>query len=83
MKTISTTNARKHFKDLIDFVSETGGVVGIGRRDDIAAIMLKFPRDYNQNLNDISNINSYSESFSFLEHEPDIYTVNDLKKRYA
>jgi len=83
MKTISTTNVRKHIKTLIDEVREHGEVIGIGRRNKIEALILKFPNDYNKELSDITNVNSYSESFSFLDKEPELYSVNDLKKKYV
>jgi len=31
----------------------------------------------------ISQINEKSESFNFLEDEPDIYSISDLKKSYV
>ena len=83
MKTISTTEARKHIKTLIDLVRDTGNVVAIGRHDAPEAILMKYPRDYNKELNTITNINTNSESFSFLQNEPDLYSREDLKKRYA
>jgi hypothetical protein len=82
MKTISTTEARKNIKTLVDLVRETGAVFAIGRRDRPEAILMKFPRDYNKELNEITNINAYSGSFSFLEQEPDLYSMDDLKKKY-
>ncbi|MBI2577907.1 MAG: type II toxin-antitoxin system Phd/YefM family antitoxin [Candidatus Wildermuthbacteria bacterium] len=83
MKTISTTEARKNIKTLVDAVRETGAVYAIGRRNKPEVLLMKFPRDYNKELNGITNVNAYSESFSFLEKEPDTYSVNDLKKKYA
>lgn len=83
MKTVSTTNARKHIATLINEVRETGEVIGIGRRKKIEALLIKFPHNYSKNVSDITNINTYSQSFDFLEDEPDLYTVDDLKKRYV
>jgi PHD/YefM family antitoxin component YafN of YafNO toxin-antitoxin module len=83
MKTITTTEARKNMKTLVDLVKETGVVFAIGRRDKPEALLVKFPRDYNQELNEITNMNAYSESFSFLKEEPDLYSAKDLKKIYA
>ena len=31
---------------------------------------------------DIQNLTSVSKAFEFLENEPDLYSVNDLKIRY-
>ncbi len=83
MKTISATNARKELGKLISHVRETGEVVAIGRHDDYEALLVKFPLHYNKTVPDITNINTYSESFSFLKNEPDLYSLQDLKKRYA
>ncbi len=83
MKTISTTEARKNIKTLVDVVRETGAVYAIGRREKPEVLLVKFPRDYNQELNEITNTNAYSESFTFLDGEPDLYSVGDLKKKYA
>jgi len=83
MKVVTTTNARKNISAIIDRVKYRGEVFGIGRRDSIDAIVLKFPEMYNRALNDITNINTYSKSFDFLKDEPNLYSPADLKKRYA
>jgi hypothetical protein len=83
MKTLTTTNARKQLAALVNSVRESGDVFAIGRRNKPEVLLIKFPTEYNAELNDITNINAYSESFSFLENEPDIYTIVDLKKRYV
>lgn len=83
MKTITTTNARKQIAKLIDAVRNSGDVFAIGRRDKPEALLIKYPTEYNPELSDITNINTYSESFSFLEEEPDIYSTDDLKNKYV
>ena len=83
MKTITTTNARKQIAKLVETVRETGDVYAIGRRNRPEVLMIKFPTEYNQEVSEITNINTYSESFNFLDDEPDMYTVSDLKKRYV
>lgn len=83
MKTITTTNARKQIAKLIDSVRETGDVYAIGRRNRPEVLLMKFPSEYNAVVNEITNINTYSESFSFLDAEPDLYTTVDLKKSYV
>ena len=83
MKTISTTEARKNMKSLVDLVKEKGVVFAIGRRDEPEVLLIKFPRNYNKKLSEITSMNTYSESFSFLEEEPDTYSLDDLKKKYA
>ena len=83
MKIITTTNARKQIAKLVSVVKETGDVFAIGRRNRPEALLIKFPTEYNAELSDITNINTYSESFSFLEMEPELYSVADLKKRHV
>lgn len=80
MKTITSTDARKKFKSLIEAVKETGEVFAIGRHKHLDAVLIKFPKDYNPKLNEITNINAYSSSFDFLADEPDLYSMADLKK---
>ena len=83
MKIITTTNARKQIAQLINTVRDTGDVFAIGRHNRPEVLLIKFPAEYNDNLNVITNVNAYSESFSFLKQEPDLYSVNDLKKSYV
>jgi len=83
MKIVTTTNARKQIAKLIETVRETGDVFAIGRRNQPEVLLIKFPSEYNRDLNDITNVNTYSESFSFLDKEPELYSVTDLKKKYV
>jgi hypothetical protein len=83
MKVITTTNARKNISSIIDRVRMHGEVFGIGRRNSIDALIIQFPGAYNKELNDITNINTLSHSFDFLNEEPEAYSIADLKKRYV
>lgn len=83
MKIFTTTNARKQIAKLINAVRETGDVFAIGRRNQPEVLLIKFPTQYNLEVNDITNINTYSESFSFLDNEPELYSAADLKKSYV
>lgn len=83
MNVITTTDARKQISTLINRVKIHGEVFGIGRRDSIDALIIPFPQAYNKNLNEITNINAMSHSFDFLNDEPELYSVTDLKKRYV
>ncbi len=83
MKTVSTTNVRKEISRMVSHVRETGAVFAIGRRDVPEALLIKYPTDYTSEVSDITNINTYSDSFNFLTDEPDLYTIDDLKKKYA
>lgn len=37
-------------------------------------------REIHTQISDITKINASSSSFDFLKEEPDIYSINDLKK---
>jgi hypothetical protein len=83
IQTLSTTKVRDNISDIVNTVYNTGKSIVIGRRDNPEAIIIPFPKDFNPKLSEITNINTYSHSFSFLKKEPDIYSVLDLKKKYA
>jgi len=83
MKTISTTNARKDISKLINHVRETGSVFAIGKRNNPEVLMIKYPTEYNKEVSDITNINTYSGSFDFLSKEPDLYSIDDVKKKHV
>lgn len=83
VKTITTTEARKKIADLVNHVRETGEAFAIGRRNKPEVLVIKFPTAYNASFNEITNVNAQSESFAFLEDEPDIYSLADLKKHYV
>ena len=80
MKIISTTEARKRISDLLDAVVTSSASFVIGRHDTPEAVLVKFPTNYRSDVSDITNINSYSNSFDFLKNEPDIYSLDDIKK---
>lgn len=83
MKVLTTTNLRKNIAEVISRVRYDNQVYGIGRHQKIEALIIKFPDHYNPNLNEITNFNANSSSFDFLFDEPDLYSLKDLKKRYA
>lgn len=83
MKQLSTTEMRNHISEVIDEVRYHNQIFGVGRRDKIEVIIMKYPENLNKNLNDLTNFNANSSSFDFLDEEPDIYTREDLKKSYV
>jgi ribosome-interacting GTPase 1 len=83
MKLLTTTNARKKIKEIVNRARYRGEVFAIGRRNEIDAVLIGFPQAYNDSLSDITNVNAYSKSFDFLAKEPDIYSIADLKRRYV
>jgi len=44
--------------------------------------IIKFPDNFNKDLSIETNINSNSSSFDFLKKEPELYSLDDLKKKY-
>ncbi len=83
IKTLSTTEFRKNISGIINTIIEKRQSLVIGRRDTPEAVIIPFPKNFNSNLSEILNINAYSESFSFLDNEPDIYSAKDVKKKYV
>lgn len=81
MLTYSTTEARKNFSEIVNQVKYKKQVVALGRNNRIEAFIVP-NAEYSEDVN-ISAINAHSPSFSFLENEPDLYSLADLKKRYA
>lgn len=80
LQILSTTQARDILPALIAKVKETSKVFIIGRRNNPEAILMRYPTEYSVNASDIANINAYSNSFDFLNDEPDIYTVKGKNK---
>jgi len=80
MKILTTTQARKHIAQIINTIRETGEVFAIGRRNRPEALFIKYPLAYSREVGEITNINTYSESFSFLEDEDELYSLSDIKK---
>lgn len=83
MKIITTTIARKNIGKMLNRVKYYGDVFGIGRRNSIDALLIKFPSAYNEELNDITNVNANSRSFDFLAKEPEVYSLADVRKKYV
>ena len=45
--------------------------------------LVQSPPIHSKDVNDITNVNAHSKSFDFLLGEPELYSVFDLKKKYA
>lgn len=83
MKIISTTTVRKNMSDMLDAVVADGANFVIGRHKEPEAVLIKFPSLYRSDVSDITNINSYSNSFDFLKDEPELYTLEDIKIKHV
>lgn len=77
----STTEARKHFSEIVDRVKYEKIIISVGRHDKQEVLIVPKP-ELSEDL-PISEINAQSGSFKFLEDEPDLYSLKDLKKRYV
>lgn len=82
MKIISTTIARKQLGHLIETVKERNSVFGIGRRNRVEAILIKYPDYINSLLDPWTQFAANSGSFDFWANEPELYSVKDVKRRY-
>ena len=74
---------RKDISEIMNEVKYKDRVFGIGRRDKIEAIIIKYPENLNKKCCEITNANANSASFDFLENEPDLYSIDDIKRKYA
>ncbi|MBI3459109.1 type II toxin-antitoxin system Phd/YefM family antitoxin [Candidatus Azambacteria bacterium] len=80
IKTLSTTEARERMSNLVNTVTTSHKSIVIGRRNVPEVVLIPFPICWNGKFSEITNINAYSKSFDFLTHEPEIYSVKDIKK---
>ncbi len=80
MFTYSTTQARAKFSELINQVKYQKIIIAIGRNKKAEVLITPIPENYDI---PITEINTQSSSFDFLADEPDLYTMNDLKKQYV
>ena len=83
MKIVTTTNARKNIGTIVNRVKYHGEIFAIGRRNSIDALLIQFPEIYNEDVNEITNVNAHSKSFDFLANDPELYSTSDVKKKYV
>lgn len=83
IKTLSTTEVRERISDLVNIVSTSRKSIVIGRRNVPEVVLIPFPNLWNGKLTEITNINAYSKSFDFLASEPELYSIKDIKSKYA
>jgi len=74
---------RKNLSEIINQVKYRGQVFGVGRRDNVEVIIMKYPENFNKELSEITNANANSASFNFLKDEPELYNTDDLTKKYV
>ncbi|MFA6024018.1 MAG: hypothetical protein WC777_02265 [Candidatus Gracilibacteria bacterium] len=81
MRHYTTTEARKHLSEIVSQVRYQKIIISIGRREEEEVLVV--PRITLNEALPITEMNAQSTSFQFLEDEPDIYSMKDLKKRYV
>lgn len=80
MKVYSITEARKLLGELVSRVKYTRQAIALGKHGRADVFLVSCGGDDNIPL---TEMNAASESFRFLEEEPDLYSREDLKKRYV
>jgi len=91
IKKISAMKARQNLGSLMNSISLKGDEVIIERAGKPMVAMIPVKRFFEltkQKLEmsedlPMAEINANSGSFDFLEDEPDLYSIDDLKKRYV
>lgn len=81
IKHYTTTEARKNLSKIVNQVHYQKVVVSIGRRNEEEVLLI--PKLSVDESIPVSEMNAGSPSFAFLEEEPDLYSLADLKKRYV
>lgn len=81
MKIYTTTQARSHFAEIVNQVKYQKIVIAIGRHKKCEVLIVPAP-DLSEKI-PVTQMNAASSSFDFLKDEPDLYSLNDLKKRYV
>lgn len=81
MRHYTTTEARKHLSEIVNQVRYQKIIISIGRRTEEEVLVI--PKVTLDETLPISEINTQSSSLHFLEEEPELYSLKDLKKRYV
>lgn len=74
------TEARKRLGELVNMVKYQKQVIALGKNGKAEVFIVAIPQEEDIPIMDIC---AQSTSFSFLDDEPDIYSVDDLKERYV
>ena len=79
----SITEGRKSLGEIINIVKYQQKLIGIGKGKKVDVLVIPYKDMENTEDIPVTQINSESDSFSFLANEPDIYSLDDLRKRYV
>ncbi len=80
MKVISITEGRKKLGELVDIVKYHKRPIALGKHGKADVLIIAFPTEGDL---PITAMNAHSQSFHFLEEEPDLYSRSDIKKSHA
>lgn len=76
----TTSEARKNFAEIINQVMYKKQIAAIGRRGRYDVLIV--PAPHLDEEFSITALSAESKSYEFLNNEPEIYSLKDLKKRY-
>ncbi len=80
MQIVSISEGRKQLGELVNLVKYQHRVIALGKNGKADVLIVSLP-DLETDV-PVSAINAASPSFRFLEDEPDLYAISDLKVRY-
>lgn len=80
MHVVSITDGRKQLGELVNLVKYQHQVIALGKNGKADVLIVSLP-ELESDV-PVSDINAASPSFRFLEDEPDLYSVADLKVKY-
>lgn len=80
MHIVSITDGRKQLGELVNIVKYQHKVVALGKNGRADVLIVSMP-DMDSDI-PVTGINAASPSFRFLEDEPDLYSIDDLKVKY-
>lgn len=93
IKTITAMKARQNLGSIMNEVSFTGDEFIIERAGKPMAVIVSVDKFYKMKKNienidmsedlPMTEINAQLGGFDFLEEEPDLYSIEDLKKKYV
>ena len=82
MDIYSITDARKKLGELIKQVKYGKRTIALGQHGKAEVFLVALPQEGDDTIN-LAELAQASGSFDFLLEEPDLYSREDLKKRYV
>ena len=81
MKIYSISEARKILGELVNQVKFQKKTIAMGQHGRADVLLIAYSNEESEAP--LTELNSDSESFHFLDEEPDLYSASDLKKKYV